>query len=253
MTRRRPLNLRFALVIVLTITACSDSRPQEIEAEGPETPVATTPSTAASPSPSPSPVPTPAPVVAVDWFNVDDNAVVVRFVAAITNPGPQTLHGLTTEWVAYDDDGTIVGAHSGARPRIGAGETFLYVGGAGGANLTGAPARVEVNITDPGRFVPGNPQRLDVSAITLEENTFGGDLAYDVTAAVTIGDESIESERLTGSVVLRDESGTIVGADFWSPTSLPATLTAGSTFRAEMSFVPADSDAASADVTMWIE
>lgn len=217
-------------------------------------PADTSPPTSPSPSPSPSPpAPTPAPEVSVEWFSVDEEAVLLRFVAAITNPGPQTLHGIQTEWVAYDDTGAIVGSHTGTRPAVGAGETFLYVGGAGGANLSGVPARVDVTIADPGRFMPGEVTRLSVSDVTVEREQYGPSDEYTVSARAEVGDTAVDSQRLRGSAVLRDESGTIVGADFWSPSSLPATLSPGSSFRIEMPFIAADAPPTSADVVIYVE
>lgn len=241
-----------AVLATAVLAGCSSG-----ETDSSATPQGTTPAatSAASPSPTPtpapSPEPTPDPQLELAWSWTDPEQTLVRFVALITNDGPDPLVGVETEWIAFDESGAIIGSFSSERPAIAPGETLAYVGGAGGANLSGVPARVEVQLASTGRFSAVDTPRLEVSDVSLEADEFaGGASEYRVQATVATGDEAVASAELDIYIVLRDDAGEVVGGDWYEPTNLPSSVPAGSTFRIDASFVPATDAPTTAEVVV---
>jgi len=199
---------------------------------------------------SPLDVVKPSSSVEVAWFWSDDESTLMRFVAPITNPGDKPIEGLETEWIAYDAEDSIVGSFEAERATIPAGGTLPYVGGAGGAILSGVPAKVEVRITDPGRYSSNAAPALAVTDIEFKKEEYSSD--YTVTARGTT-DVELTSDELAAYVILRSAAGEIVGADFWMPYNLPSTLPAGSKFTIEAALIPVSEKPDSAEVTLVVE
>lgn len=202
-----------ALSTVIAATSCSagSSEPSSADATTVEAPAAT-------------------PVVEVVYFAVESEFDVMRFVAAITNNGSEPITGLRTEWIAYDANDVIVGNRVKRQPTIPAGETFNYVGGAGSANLTGTPARVEVTVVDEGRFdAEAGSSFLAVTDVVANPNTVLGGFD-DVTATVTAPPEGVRKDELGSSLIIRDLAGAITEADFISDILGPDVFPGGSKF-----------------------
>lgn len=240
-----------ALLIAVLFAACAGEPETAAETEAPATSSPTAVATP-SPTPEPSPEPTPDPRVELAWSWTDPEQTLVRFVALVTNDGPEPLVGVETEWIAYDDSGAIIGSFSSERPAIAPGETLPYVGGAGGANLSGTPARVEVNLTSPGRFAAVETPRLEVSDVELSQDEFAEALEYRVGATVTVGDTAVSPEDLDIYIVLRDAAGEVVGGDWYDADNLPSSVPAGSTFRIDAGFIAATAEPATADVVVVV-
>lgn len=54
----------------------------------------------------------------VVWYDVDEEESVLRFVVELSNPNSYPLRGVTTEWIAYDENDAIVGSFDGTQPDI---------------------------------------------------------------------------------------------------------------------------------------
>lgn len=178
----------------------------------------------------------PSPQVEVAWFYSSEEPL-LRFVALIRNPAAQTLMGVRTEWVAYDDAGSIVGSFEGLRPPIPARATVPYAGGAGGINLTGVPARVEVRIVDTGRYTADEAQTFQVRGVRLAPEEFSEEAEFQVRARVTTGPDEVRSSAISLVVVLRNANGEIVGGDFADPENLPDRIAPRTTFNIEVGFI----------------
>lgn len=178
----------------------------------------------------------PRPQVEVAWFYSSEEPL-LRFVALIHNPADQTLRGVRTEWVAYDDSGSIIGSFEGLRPPIPARATVPYAGGAGDINLTGVPARVEVRIVDSGSYTADEAQTFDVQGVRLAPEAFSEQAEFRVRARVTTGPDEVRSSTISLVVVLRNAKGEIVGGDFADPENLPDRIAPRTTFNIEVGFI----------------
>lgn len=186
---------------------------------------------------------TPSPTVEVAWFSGDK---LLRFVAPIRNPGDRAIEGLKTEWVAYDANNTIIGSFRKKQSFVPARGTLPYVGG---QLLSDVPARIEVRITDPGRY-SDSPPALEVMNVRFLKQEYGDD--YKVTAEGMV-DIEVASSRLGAYIIIKNGSGEIVGADFWSPWgSLPSILSARTKFKIE-ELISVFGQPASADVVLVLE
>ncbi|MHB8740572.1 MAG: hypothetical protein ACYC62_05320, partial [Coriobacteriia bacterium] len=232
------------LVLGLLTGGCSPA-PSEMKNE------AEAPITASSPEPAPE-VETPSPTVEVVWFWCDNDVEdpYFRFVAMIHNPGTKALVGLETEWVAYDAEGSIVGSFKSKRPMIPPGATIPYAGGAGGANLSGAPASAQVTVTNAGRFADDPPQVFAVSDVVVSADATN---EYTVTARATSGTDELASAGIAAVIVLKNEAGDVIGGDFWLAEGLPEKLPPGSTFKIEVPYIVTTGPAVSADVSVVVE
>jgi len=223
MVRSRVVALVAVFVVGCTLGGCS--RPAARTPSGP----------AVASSPLAQSV-TPSPTAEVAWFWTDRNpdAPLFRFVAQIHNPGPKALGGIQTEWIAYDADGSIVGSFKSERPIVPPRGTIPYVGGAGAADLSAIPAKVDMRIVQPGSFLETYSPACTVSDPQLQRESAK---EYTVKARVTTGVEEVASAKLDGYIVLRDSAGAIVGADFWTPERLPERVPAGTKFILEAPFI----------------
>src|SRR5450759_1839278 len=156
---------------------------------------AKTTSAPATGSPSAASKPKPSPTARIDWFwtSADKEAPVFRMVAFINNPGPKAIEGVQVEWIAYDAANSIVGSYKGTEPVVPAGGSIPYVGGAGGANLSGVPVRADIRIASPGRFIDKAAAAYVVSEIQLGRES---DNVYNVKAKVTTGAQEAASKDL---------------------------------------------------------
>lgn len=181
-------------------------------------------------------VPDPAPEVEVVWFDVfkETGYTYIRFLAEIKNPGPEPLVGVTTEWIAYDKDNTMVGSFSGERVAIMPGTSIFYAGGASDANLTGKPVSVKVSIKDKGHFDNSAiDPRLAVSNTKITKG-----YEWTVQSTVTNHDKAEESSKFDGVAVVKNKDGKIVYADFIGNEYLPETIPANESFKIKFEFIP---------------
>lgn len=195
--------------------------------------------------PSASLAPTASVQTAWFWTSNDKDAPLFRMVAFINNPGPKTLEGVQVEWVAYDAGGSIIGSYKATEPNVPAGGSIPYVGGAGGANLSGVPARADVRVTDPGHFIDATTTTYGVSDTQLKLESKN---QYNVKAKVRTGSTEVLSKDLIADLVMKDKAGKVVGGDFWFPERLPERLPPGTAFAIEFAFVQTTAPAASAEV-----
>lgn len=181
-----------------------------------------------------------------------------RFAFKFTNPADKTRVGVRATWKALDEDGVIVGTFDTALPPIGPGATWYYVGGAGGANLTGVPAQAKIEVTDKGELDGGE----FTSAVTVEKAEFKrseyeftpGVHEYDVSA-VLAATEDVESAEITSSVVLFDANGNVVGGNWLDFGSAPEIIASGEKVRAESTvyLTKAESKPVKVQVFVWAE
>lgn len=243
-----------ALLVVVLLASCGGGDDNNSESSSASLTSTTNGSDSASTA-SPTTTtekPDDKPSIEVAFFSVDPAASYFRFVALITNPTDHAIGDLETEWTAYDADGAIVGNRKGKRPVIPAGSTFAYVGGAGAANLSGTPARVDVKIVDNGREVDDVPL-FAAEGVTLEPVEFSDELDYTVNATITTGSDPVQRTSIGISVVLKDAGGAIVGADFTSAENVPDELPAGTKFKVEAYGIMVTAEPASAEVTSYVE
>lgn len=186
------------------------------------------------------------PETEILWFNVTD-AIVLRLVVKISNPNDCTLKGVTTEWIAYDADGAIVGSFKGERPDIPANGCIYYVGGAGSANLSDKPASADFKILSEGLLTNRVAPQITVSDVTIDKGYFG---MYTINALCET-DSDIRSEDLSGQIIVKDADGQIIAANFWTPSNLPDTLSAGTKFKASENFFDLPSIPTSAEVCVY--
>ncbi len=158
--------------------------------------------------------------VEVEWIGIDKESSVLRFVTKLNNPNNAILRDLKIEWIAYDADGAVVGNHSGSQPDIPANGHIYYIGGAGGANLSGTPATVEVKVTSDGILTNRVAPKIDVSNIQVKDNGFS---FYTVSAECKT-DTEIKTTQLDGTFIVKDDNGNIIDADFWNADNLPDTI-----------------------------
>lgn len=165
------------------------------------------------------------------WFGVNENSV-LRFLVQLNNPNPYPLRGVATEWIAYDKDDALVGSHDGLQTDIPANGSIFYVGGAGGANLSGTPARVEIKINDDGLLTNRQLPQITVNNIQLTDSGFG---RYTVSADCITSDE-IQTVDLAGRFIVKDLNGKVIYADFWSAKNLPDSIDANGKFKVSNDF-----------------
>ena len=195
---------------------------------------------------------TPKPTVEVAWFSAtNDPGPFFRFVAIITNPDKRAIAGIETEWVAYDANNTIVGSIKGPRPVVPPADTLEYVGGAGGANLSGVPAKVVVNIVDSGRFVDNYAPHFAVSKVELKPDFFPNE--YVVRAEITTGSEEVASADIQAYALLKNANGAIVGAEFWPAQGLPEKVPAHTAFTAQIGAIKPTDKPTSAEVVSFAD
>lgn len=193
-----------------------------------------------------------APELSVDivWFSVDQGSDVMRFLANISNLSDRPAVGVRTEWTAYDSSNVIVGNRTSNMPVIPAGQTHPYVGGAGGLNFTGTPARVEVLIADPGRLDESAPNpylQVDDERIEQQYQT-----SYNVRATLSTSDREIDPSRVKHSMVLFDADDEIILANFIGKVRAPSVVPAGQRFGVEFYVVETPRVPTRAEVTAWI-
>lgn len=183
----------------------------------------------------------------VIWVNVDQENTVLRFVAKLSNPNNYTLRDVSVEWTALDAQGAIVGSHSGSQPDIPANGFVYYVGGAGSTNLSGTPANVELKVTADGLLTNREAPVISVENVQLVDNGFSW---YTVTA-ICLTDTEIKSSQVDGQFIVKDASGNIIGADFWSADNLPDTIEANGRFGASMDYFDLPTIPQSAEAYMY--
>lgn len=170
----------------------------------------------------------PTAEVVFTFFNDDP---FFRFAVEIKNPADQARVGMRTTWKVLDSNGVIVGTlEDTERPAIPAGGSIWYVGGAGAANLTGTPASVEFEITDPGTLTDSVPPSSVVAENpTFERSTFDfydGARSYDASFVIA-ATADVTTDDIGTVVLLRDAAGNIVAADWADTNAVPSTLKAG--------------------------
>lgn len=177
-----------------------------------------------------------------------------RFTVKFTNPADKTRVGATATWKMMDKDGVIVGTYDTSLPPIGPGGTWYYVGGAGGATLTGVPAKASIQVTAKGELKGGEFKSL----VTVEKAEFkrsAFDLStnaqdYDVTAVLASSGD-VATADIDSAVVLIDASGNVIGGawlDFWSA---PKRLAAGEKLSAKASVAVSGGTPVKVEVHAW--
>lgn len=156
----------------------------------------------------------------VVWTGVDEEYTVLRFVVKISNDNDYVMKDVTTEWIAYDKNDAIVGSHDAAQADIPANGYIYYVGGAGSANLSGTPVRVEMRVTTDGILTNREMPQITVSNIQIINRGWGG---FDVTADC-VTDSDIMTANLDGQIIVKDAEGQIIDAEFWSADNLPDSI-----------------------------
>ena len=162
----------------------------------------------------------------VIWTGVDEEYTVLRFVVKISNDNDYVMRDVTTEWIAYDKNDAIVGSHDAAQADIPANGYIYYVGGAGSANLSGTPVRVEMRVTTDGILTNREMPQITVSNIQIINRGWGG---FDVTADC-VTDSDIMTANLDGQIIVKDAEGQIIDAEFWSAYNLPDSIPADGKF-----------------------
>lgn len=258
-----------AVVLAVSLSACSSN--DEGIAKGttatspPATPAAptvqfatqtATATVAATATPSPTATATPdvpRPTLEVAYFHARTGERLFRVAVAITNPAAKTIEGLKMRWDAYSADNAIVGGIASSLPPIAGGQTFYYVGGAGGANLTGDPASVKVTVVDGGRFTdaPSILFTTEPGTVLMEEYPLSKDKQARASANVVTGDKAVDRFDTVVTVILRDAAGAIVGADFDRPVSLPESIPPGTKFRSEIRFIDVTGTPVKAEFTSY--
>lgn len=162
----------------------------------------------------------------VIWTGVDEEYNVLRFVVKICNDNDYVMRDVTIEWIAYDKNDAIVGSHDAAQADIPANGHMYYVGGAGSANLSGIPARIEIRVTKDGILTNREMPQISVSNIQIINRGWGG---FKITAEC-VTDSDIMTANLRGRIIVKDAEGQIIDADFWSADNLPDTIPADGKF-----------------------
>lgn len=224
----------FAGVSLLLASCGSDDTspiPAGATTEGGATNTATT-----APSAAPTATPElPAAGIEVVFMVVDPTSRVLRFYAAINNPSSRTIEGLKLRWDATDASGALIGGFSTAVPPVAGKSVFAYVGGAGGANLTGVAAKVAVKVEDPGHLTDKKvtPWTVEPGPVA-KEDIF--DDQYQASFTITTGPDAVATSKIVVSVLFKDATGAVVCAEFERPSGLPASLPPGTKFKVESRF-----------------
>ena len=183
----------------------------------------------------------------VIWVGVDTENTVLRFVAKMSNANPYTLRGVTTEWIAYDKNDAIVGSYDGSQPDILANDYIYYVGGAGGVNLSGTPARVEIKIKTEGLLTNRELPLISVNNIQIENHGFN----WFTVSADCVTDSDINTADLDGQIIVKNDDGEIIDADFWSADNLPDSIGANGKFILSADFFNLPAVPKNAEVYMY--
>ncbi len=166
----------------------------------------------------------------VTWVGVDKENTVLRFVVKLSNPNNYTLRDINIEWTALDVDGAIVGSYTNSQPDIPANGSVYYVGGAGGAHLSGTPATVEVNVASEGLLTNRVAPKIEVGNVQIKYNDFSI-FSYYTLSADCRTDTEVKTSQLDGSFIVKDANGKIIDADFWSADDLPDTIKENGKFK----------------------
>lgn len=183
----------------------------------------------------------------VIWVGVDTENTVLRFVAKMSNANPYTLRGVTTEWIAYDKNDAIVGSYDGSQPDIPANDYIYYVGGAGGVNLSGTPARVEIKMKTEGLLTNRELPLISVNNIQIENHGFN----WFTVSAACVTDSDINTADLDGQIIVKNDDGEIIDADFWSADNLPDSIGANGKFVLSADFFNLPAVPKNAEVYMY--
>jgi hypothetical protein len=187
------------------------------------------------------------------WTNPSGRAFIA--VIELTNLGEQPLEGIITRWEAYGDDGRLILSNARLQPVLAPGQRFAYVAGAGPANLSESPARLAVSIVQAGRPAAAASSFLAVDDVRIERNrtsAIPGGTDYTVTATATTGAAAVNRHELIADVVLRDDSGAVVGAIFSSIfSSLPDRIPPHTAFGLEVRAPVPSGTPTRADVSVY--
>ena len=183
----------------------------------------------------------------VIWTGVDEEYTVLRFVVKISNDNDYVMRDVTTEWIAYDKNDAIVGSHDAAQADIPANGYIYYVGGAGSANLSGTPVRVEMRVTTDGILTNREMPQITVSNIQIINRGWGG---FDVTADC-VTDSDIMAANLDGQIIVKDAEGQIIDAEFWSADNLPDSIPTDGKFVLSEYFYDLPAGPTEAEVYMY--
>ncbi len=168
----------------------------------------------------------------VIWTGVDEENNVLRFVVKLSNPNLYPMRDITTEWIAYDKNGAIVGSFDVKQADIPANGYIYYVGGAGSANLSGIPARVELQTTVEGVLTNRALPNITVGNVQIKNHGFN----WFTASADCTTDSEINSVDLDGQIIIKDADGQIIAADFWSADNLPDSIDANGKFTLSEDF-----------------
>lgn len=175
------------------------------------------------------------PTARIVWSYFDQRDSLFRFLAQVKNPATRPRAAVVVTWTALDADGAIIGSYPTAQqPTIPAGGSIYYAGGAGGGHLSGAPKRVTVEVSDSGNLINSAPDpTVTVVKTTFEKEDFTPyprAESYGVSTTL-LAHSDVKSADVATTIVLRDKSGKIVGADFALASDLPDEIKAGEKFR----------------------
>lgn len=194
------------------------------------------------------------PITAEVVYSYFTDDPLTRFAVEFANPGEKTRSGITATWKAFDKDGVIIGTHDTKVPPILAGGSTFYAGGAGGANLSGTPAKVTVNVTDNGHEVDTKPASgVTVGTTEFKKSDFAlteGTTDYDASMVLT-ATRKISSSDVDTAVLLRDSSGKVVGAEWADLDKVPATIAAGEKFKVTAHIIVSDGLPKSVEGYAW--
>lgn len=179
-----------------------------------------------------------------------------RFTFKFTNPADKTRVGTAATWKALDKDGVIVGTHDTSLPPIGPGGTWYYVGGAGGANLTGVPAQATIEVTDNGDLRDGAFDSLikveKAEFKRAEFDLYADAKSYDVTA-VLASTGNVATADINSAVVLIDKKGKAIGGDWLDLLSAPEKLAPGEKLSAKTSVSVSGGKPVKVQVYAWAD
>lgn len=177
-----------------------------------------------------------------------------RFAVEFTNGDDKSRVGVKATWEALDADGVIVGTHNAEIPPILPGEATYYVGGAGGANLTGVPAQIEVEVTDEGEAVSKvEPSGVTVESVDFEKTDYSfipGVRAFEVSL-VLVATRDLSPRDISTVALLRNKKGKVIGADWGDTDTAPDQITAGEKFRVKSDVYVRNGTPATADAYAW--
>jgi hypothetical protein len=141
---------------------------------------------------------------------------------------------VSVRWDAIDSAGAIVASFDYMLPSIEAGFSLPYIGGAGGAFLSGTPERVELFLTSPGTLSPGDTSPFfTVTETDLVDSDGSGEFGtYHVNAvAQSFPDRAATGYQLNINWILRNSDGEVVEADFGANNAIGDTIPPDSTLK----------------------